>query len=88
MTKNMESEEFIELAQNKLVNHYDNLFDDVQPRFFHLVWFARELQNMKALFMLHHSHKYWEVTYNGDKNEMYIDTYDKVDNTEYDLEDK
>lgn len=84
--KNMESEEFLELARHKLVNHFDNSpYDKVQPKFFHLVWFARELQNMKGLFMLHGSHKYWEVTYNGDKNEMYVDTYNKVDNTKYEL---
>lgn len=44
----------------------------------HLVWFARTLQHWKAVVvspML--PQKYFEVTYNGDKKETYIDVYYK-----------
>lgn len=48
---------------------------------FYVVWFAKTLQNWKALVSTDavRGH-YWEVTYNGDKQETYIDTYLKEGN--------
>lgn len=48
------------------------------------VWFCKTLQNHKALIMSTNDafdHVYWEVTYNGDKDEYYVDEYEKQSNT-------
>lgn len=46
-----------------------------------VVWFAKTLQNWKALVITTLPDElYYEVTFNGDKNEIYIDTYVKVEN--------
>lgn len=47
----------------------------------HIVWQCKILQNYKAL--LHTSllnSPYFEITYNGDKDELYVDVYKKVSN--------
>lgn len=47
----------------------------------HCVWFNKSLQNYKGLFIiLPLDGKYYECTYNGDKKELYIDTYNKESN--------
>lgn len=48
----------------------------------YVVWFAKTLQNWKALLSTNiPDGKYYEVTYNGDKQEAYVDTYVKILNT-------
>jgi hypothetical protein len=45
------------------------------------VWFCKTLQNWKALLSSTlPDDMYYEVTYNGDKDEIYLDAYHKVDN--------
>jgi len=47
-----------------------------------LVWFARILGNMKAIVIDNGvNNRLYEVTYNIDKDEMYVDEYDKQTNT-------
>lgn len=45
-----------------------------------LVWYSKVLQNKKALIAVVPSPDklYFEVTYNGDKDETYLDIYEKV----------
>lgn len=46
-----------------------------------VVWFAKTLQNWKCLVSTTVSDgMYYEVTYNGDKNETYVDVYKKWEN--------
>lgn len=46
-----------------------------------VVWFCKTLQNWKALVGTNlKDEMYYEVTYNGDKKETYIDAYKKVEN--------
>lgn len=46
-----------------------------------VVWFCKTLQNWKALVITHlPDSNFYEVTYNGDKRETYIDLYKKFDN--------
>ena len=46
-----------------------------------VVWFCKTLQNWKALVSTTVSDgMYYEVTYNGDKNETYLDVYKKWEN--------
>jgi len=47
----------------------------------YIVWFSKTLQNFKALVSTTVSDgMYYEITYNGDKNELYLDTYKKWEN--------
>lgn len=46
-----------------------------------IVWFCKTLQNWKALVsILPPNGMYYEVTYNGDKKEVYLDAYKKFEN--------
>jgi hypothetical protein len=47
----------------------------------YVVWFSKTLQNWKALVSTTlPDGMYYEVTYNGDKNEAYLDAYKKFEN--------
>lgn len=77
--------------QEKLINalkkEYGITIDKVIP-----VWFAKEVQNAKGLFIIDSEPLkdfYYEVTYNGDKYETYIDRYLKIEHSvvkDYELE--
>lgn len=46
-----------------------------------IVWFSKTMQNWKALISTTISDgMYYEVTYNGDKKETYLDAYKKWEN--------
>ena len=46
-----------------------------------IVWSCKTLQNNKALLSTTVSDgMYYECTYNGDKNELYLDAYKKFEN--------
>jgi len=54
---------------------------DLTDADFYIVWFVKVLGNWKALVSTDAFHGYYyEVTYNGAKNESYVDTYVKSDN--------
>lgn len=64
----------IDIDDNKADEFYESL---------QVVWFSKTLQNHKALVMStdgYFNETYWEVTYNGDKDEYYIDEYIKTSN--------
>ena len=47
----------------------------------YVVWFSKTLQNWKALVSTTVSDgMYYEITYNGDKDETYVDVYKKWEN--------
>ena len=55
---------------------------DPEPKFTtYVVWFSKTLQNWKALVSTTlNDGVYYEVTYNGDKKETYLDCYKKFHN--------
>jgi len=60
---------------------------DCTPEDVYVVWFCKTLQNWKALISTNKADtEYFEVTYNGDKKQMYIDTYVKKENVTIDDE--
>lgn len=51
----------------------------------YVVWSAKVLQNWKALLSTTlPDGMYYEVTFNGDKDEIYLDAYKKFENVKYD----
>lgn len=80
----MTSDEFIRTAKKAVRNSY-NAQPGVRVAIGSgnvlLVWFCKTLQNYKALLITDtFDGKYYEFTYNGDKDEAYLDTYAKVSN--------
>ncbi len=82
------SKEFIEKCKFEITCYHNNKVDTLKGEndFIHsedvyLVWYAKELQNHKALLStILQDGMYYECTYNGDKKEMYLDAYKKQEN--------
>lgn len=73
----MNNNYFLEQAK-KCVEQTTN---EVLAEEMYIVWFCKTLQNWKALVSTDVINGvYWEVTHNGDKNETYVDTYNKSSN--------
>ncbi|WP_338985773.1 DUF6275 family protein [Fusobacterium animalis] len=88
----MEFNKFQEFCKEKVVEYFnarvektDNTKitkDDV-----FIVWYCKTLQNAKALLSTTVSDgMYYELTYNGDKKELYLDAYKKWENKKIDVE--
>lgn len=92
----MDNDKFIQLCKEKAVD-YTNTFMNLNSidRPVHIttsdvyvVWLNRTLQNNKALLSTTiEDGMYYEVTYNGDKNELYFDAYSLVHNEAIELGD-
>lgn len=55
--------------------------DCMSPDDVYIVWCARALQNCKALASTKVCDgMYYEITYNGDKHELYLELYKKFEN--------
>ncbi len=86
----MNTELFIRLAINTVVNYFNDRADatdkngKITKDDVFVVWSCKTLQNNKALLSTTVSDgMYYEVTYNGDKDEMYVDAYKKWENVVY-----
>lgn len=82
-----DSYEFEVICKNLIVDYVNEHFDQTdgtQPidiKNVYVVWMCKTLQNSKALLSTTiPDGKYYELTYNGDKQEMYMDVYTKLDN--------
>ena len=83
----MASNEAMMAKAKRLVKEYYNSrvektdkFEISEDQIF-IVWFSKTLQNWKALVSTTISDgMYYEITYNGDKKEAYIDVYKKWEN--------
>jgi hypothetical protein len=82
----MGNEKFTELCKSFVVDYFNSNVekngnvvigaDDV-----YVVWICKALQNNKALLSTTISDgMYYEITYNGDKSEVYFDAYKKLEN--------
>ena len=82
----MNTDSFFDIARKLLVeyvNKHLDKTDNVQITYedVYIVWSSKVLQNNKALLSTTLPDGcYYEVTYNGDKDEMYIDVYKKWEN--------
>lgn len=78
----MNSYEYEVICKNALIKILKEKYDeDFTIKDLHIVWFSKALQNYKYVIIdLRDNQRYYECTYNGDKNEMYIDIYQKEHN--------
>lgn len=77
---------YMEKAKNAVVNYFNNKVEKtdnfkITQENVYIVWFCKTLQNWKALLSTDVSDgMYYELTYNGDKHELYLDAYRKWEN--------
>ena len=80
----MSNEEFMErckeLVREYTIEHLDKT-DEIPNFTVYIVWMCKTLQNGKALLSTSlKDGMYYELTYNGDKKEIYFDAYKKFEN--------
>ena len=79
----LSQEEFISFSKRMIRNHYKEFYgacpviiDDI-----FVVWYCKTLQNHKALLGITGQYgEYFEATYDGDNNKVYLDVYKKDKN--------
>ena len=82
----MGNEAMLKKAKQLVVNYYNSRVErtddfEISEENVFIVWFCKTLQNWKALVSTTVSDgMYYEVTYNGDKRETYLDAYKKWEN--------
>lgn len=80
----MGSKEFIEKCKELVKKYAEEHLDksDIVPEFeVYVTWSGKVLQNSKALLSTSlPDGMYYELTYNGDKKELYFDAYKKFEN--------
>lgn len=79
----MTSYEFEKIAKNAVIKIMKEQYDiELTLQELEFVWFAHELGYKKCtLYAKKLGHYYPEVTYNRDKDELYVDVYLKQSNT-------
>ena len=87
----MTNQEFINKAKQLVADYTNDHMDKtdgvhITDADVYVVWLAKTLQNSKALLSTTLSDgMYYELTYNGDKKQIYLDAYKKWENIEYDI---
>nr|DAH78293.1 MAG TPA: hypothetical protein [Caudoviricetes sp.] len=82
----MNEKKFFELVKNLVADYTNELIAEnstlqVSPDDVYVVWFCKTLQNWKALASTTLvDGMYYELTLNGDKQEIYLDAYKKFEN--------
>ena len=81
MLSNNEFEKLAKLTVRDYVNQHLDKSDPATDYDIYIVWMCRILQNNKALLSTSLlDGMYYEITYNGEKNEIYLDAYKKFQN--------
>ena len=87
----MNEKTFIKFCKKQVANYTNEHLDKNDGKTIteddvYVVWLCKTLQNNKALLSTRlFDGMYYEITYNGDKDEAYIDAYKKWEN--YKIED-
>ena len=87
----MNEKDFVQFCKKQVVNYTNEHLDKTDGKTIteddvFIVWLCKTLQNNKALLSTTlFDGMYYEITYNGDKDEAYIDAYKKWEN--YKIED-
>ena len=82
----MEFNTFLPKCKSFVVDYTNRHLDitdkkNIEQEDVYMVWYAKTLQNAKALLSTTlPDGMYYEITYNGDKDEYYFDAYKKFEN--------
>lgn len=88
----MDTDKFLSLCKEKVAEYFNThadktLYKKITENNVFIVWSCKVLQNNKALVSTNiPDGMYYEITYNGDKNELYFDAYKKWENIKFDVE--
>ena len=88
----MDFNKFQDFCKEKVVEYFNSRADKtddlrITKDDVFVVWYCKTLQNAKALLSTTISDgMYYELTYNGDKKELYLDAYKKWENKKFDIE--
>lgn len=74
-------ERAINATRTVLFNDFNYNANEIIPSDMFVVWSCKTLQNWKAIVSGFNVKELIEVTYNGDKDEIYVDVYEKKLNT-------
>lgn len=70
----------LQIVKEYIIEHFDKT-DEIPNFEVFMVWKSKVLQNWKYLISSTlFDGMYYELTYNGDKNEWYLDAYKKFEN--------
>lgn len=81
-----DSYEFEVICKNIIIDYFNSRAEitdnkKIGIKDVYVVWLCKTLQNSKALLSTNVSDgMYYEITYNGDKDEIYLDAYKKWEN--------
>ena len=87
----MNTEDFLRLCEEKVIEYYKNtsIFNSLvieKTLKIYKVWYSKTLQNHKCCMSTSNDDfLYFEFTYNGDKKQLYMDVYDKLENKCYEI---
>ena len=82
----MSNQQFLDLFKKTVCDYANEHLDksdnvQINEDDVYIVWSCKTLQNYKALLSTTlHDGMYYELTYNGDKCELYVDAYKKFEN--------
>ena len=82
----MDTDKFLNMCKGAVADYANEHLDktdglQITGKDVYVVWNCKTLQNNKALLSTTlPDGMYYECTYNGDKQEMYLDAYKKFDN--------
>lgn len=82
----MGNDKFLKLCKEIVVKYFNDHVEktdqkQITPDDVYVVWVCKALQNNKALLSTTVSDGMcYEITHNGDKNEVYVDAYKKWEN--------
>lgn len=81
------SMELVALYTNRHLDFTDGVSVGIEDVY--VVWYSKTLQNAKALLSTTlPDGMYYEVTYNGNKDEIYFDAYKKFENIRFDMKEE
>ena len=91
----MGSQEFLNICKEKVAEYFNHKKDasdsirnlTVDDVF--VVWYSKTLQNHKALLSTPvPDGMYYEMTFNGNKKELYMDAYKKCENKKFNMKEE
>ena len=90
----MQNKGFIEICKQLVVDYFNGIKESrdknglITQNDVFVVWLCKTLQDNKALLSTTvPDGMYYEITFNGDMNEIYLDVYKKWQNKCFELED-
>lgn len=84
----MDNKKFIDMCKTEVCKYHNDKVDTlkgekdfIEAKDVYVVWLVKVLQNNKALLSTNlQDGMYYELTYNGDKKELYVNAYKKEEN--------